>query len=163
MAPCVLMVDELEKGLSGSQSSGSTDGGTSSRILGSFLSWLQEKTAPVFVVATANEVAALPPEMLRKGRFDNLFFVDLPGQTERAAIWAIQVRKYGRTPEAYDLKALATASDRMTGSEIEQAFVEALYAGFADAKEPDDATVHAVLRNAVPLAGTMAEKVEALR
>ena len=92
-----------------------------------------------------------------------LFFVDLPGPAERAAIWAIQMRKYGRKPEAYDLHALANASDRMTGSEIEQAFVEAVYAGFADAKEPDDATVNAVLRNTVPLAATMAEKVEALR
>ena len=164
MAPCVLMIDELEKGTSGAaRSSGSTDGGTGSRVLGSFLSWMQDKTAPVFVVATANDVTQLPPELLRKGRFDELFFVDLPGQNEREAIWAIQIRKYGRKPEAYDLRALAQASDRMTGSEIEQAFVEALYAGFANAKEPDDATVHAVLQNAVPLAATMAEKVEALR
>ncbi len=163
MAPCVLMVDELEKGLSGSQSSGSTDGGTSARILGSFLSWMQEKTASVFVVATANDVTQLPPEMLRKGRFDNLFFVDLPNEAEREAIWAIQVRKYGRKPEDFDVQRLARESVQMTGSEIEQAFIEALYAGFADGKEPNNAESAEVIGTSVSLATTMAEKIEGLR
>ena len=96
IAPVVLWIDELEKGFSGSKSSGATDGGTSSRVFGSLISWLQEKTAPVFVVGTANDVSQLPPEMLRKGRWDELFFVDLPNREEREMIWNIQVAKHGR-------------------------------------------------------------------
>lgn len=122
-----------------------------------------EKTAPVFVVATANDVTALPPEMLRKGRFDNLFFVDLPNETEREAIWAIQIKRYNRKPEDFDLKRLAECSTGMTGSEIEQAFVEALYAGFADGKEPTEKTIEAVVARSVPLSKTMAEQIESLR
>ena len=163
MAPCVLMIDELEKGTSGARSSGSTDGATGSRVLGSFLSWMQDKTAPVFVVATANDVTQLPPELLRKGRFDELFFVDLPGQTEREAIWGIHIRKYRRKPEDFDLQRVARESDRMTGSEIEQAFIEALYAEFAAGKEPDNVIISTVIAQSVPLAATMAEKIEALR
>jgi len=92
IAPCVVWLDEIEKGLARSKSSGSTDGGTSARVLGSLLSWMQEKTAPVFVVATANDVSQLPPALLRAGRWDSMFFVDLPQQTEREAIWTIQIR-----------------------------------------------------------------------
>src|ERR1017187_656052 len=91
IAPCVLWLDEIEKGFSGSRSSNATDGGTSARVFGSFISWMQEKKSQVFIVATANDVSQLPPEMLRKGRFDALFFVDLPNQTERQAIWKIQI------------------------------------------------------------------------
>lgn len=163
MAPCVLMVDELEKGLSGSKSSGSTDGGTSSRVFGGFLSWMQEKSASVFVVATANDVTQLPPEMLRKGRFDNLFFVDLPNEEEREAIWAIQIRRYGRKPESFDLKRLAAASGSMTGSEIEQAFVEGLYQAFSMQKEPTTSTLEGVVAESVPLAKTMSDQIEGLR
>jgi SpoVK/Ycf46/Vps4 family AAA+-type ATPase len=105
IAPCVLWLDEIEKGFSGSKSSGMSDGGTSSRVFGSFISWMQEKTKPVFVVATANDVTQLPPEFLRKGRFDELFFVDLPNQQERDLIWRIQIAKYGRDPEKYDDRA----------------------------------------------------------
>ena len=115
IAPCVLWVDEIEKGLAGSKSSGSTDGGTSARVLGSLLSWLQEKRSPVFVVATANDVTQLPPELLRKGRLDEMFWVDLPNQQERETIWGIQILRYGRKPDQYDIKALATASEGMTG------------------------------------------------
>src|SRR6185295_16425954 len=96
IAPCVLWIDEVEKGFAGSKSSGATDGGTTSRVFGSFLQWMQEKTAPVFVVATANDVTALPPELLRKGRFDEQWFVDLPDEAERADIWRIQIDKRGR-------------------------------------------------------------------
>src|SRR5208283_334006 len=96
IAPCVLWLDEVEKGFSGSKSSNTTDGGTSARVFGSFLSWMQEKKSPVFIVATANDVSQLPAEMLRKGRFDELFFVDLPNLSEREAIWDIQISKYGR-------------------------------------------------------------------
>src|SRR5438552_4849027 len=127
IAPCVLWVDELEKGFSGARSSGASDGGTASRVLGTFLSWLQDRKAPVFVVATANDVTQLPPELVRKGRFDELFFVDLPNHAEREAIWRIQMRKFGRTPDKFDVATLAKAADGLTGSEIEQLFIDALH------------------------------------
>lgn len=129
IAPCVLWIDELEKGFAGSKNSGSADGGASARVFGSFLSWLQEKTAPVFVVATANDVSQLPPEMLRKGRWDELFFVDLPNAKEREAIWEIQIEKFGREAAGFDLRQLAKSTEGFTGSEIEQVFVESLYWG----------------------------------
>ncbi len=163
IAPCVLWLDEIEKGLAGSKSSGSTDGGTSARVLGTFLSWMQEKTAPVFVVATANDVTQLPPELLRKGRFDELFFVDLPNQTEREAIWTIQIQKYGRDPKDYDLVQLARATDGLTGSEIETAFVDALFQGFDQEREPTDLTIAQVLTELVPLSKLMAEQITGLR
>lgn len=163
IAPCVLWIDEIEKGFSGSQSSGMTDGGTSSRVFGSFISWMQEKQSAVFVVATANDVSRLPPEFLRKGRFDETFFVDLPNPVEREAIWAIQIGRYQRKPAAFDLKALAKASEGMTGAEIEQAFVDALYAAFAENKEPGMLTLGQILAETVPLSRLMAEQIDALR
>lgn len=163
IAPCVLWIDELEKGFSGSRSSGATDGGTSSRVFGSFIQWMQEKTAPVFVVATANDVSQLPPEMLRKGRFDDLFFIDLPDASERAQIWQIQIAKYGRNPKAYDLPGLANASEGWTGSEIEAVFCEALFAAFEDDKEPDTLTVTRASADLVPLSRTMSKELETLR
>ena len=137
IAPCVLFIDELEKGFAGSRGSGASDGGTASRVFGSFISWMQDKTAPVFVVATANDIAQLPPELLRKGRWDDLFFVDLPGDAERRKIWEIQIRKRGRDPASFDLRELVEMSAGCTGAEIEQAFVDALYAAFANGREPD--------------------------
>ena len=163
IAPCVLWIDELEKGFAGSKSSGSTDGGTSSRVFGSFISWMQEKTSPVFVVATANDVSQLPPEMLRKGRFDELMFVDLPNEEERTAIWEIQIQKYGRDAAEYEVAALAKATDGLTGSEIEQVFVEALIWGFEQEKEPTDLTIAQVLTEFVPLSKLMAEQISGLR
>jgi SpoVK/Ycf46/Vps4 family AAA+-type ATPase len=163
IAPCVLWLDEVEKGLAGSKSSGSTDGGTSARVLGTFLSWMQEKTAPVFVVATANDVTQLPPELMRKGRFDELFFVDLPNQNEREAIWAIQIQKYGRDPKDYDLVQLARATDGLTGSEIENAFVDALFQGFDEEREPTDLTISQVLMELMPLSKLMTEQITGLR
>lgn len=163
IAPCVLWLDEMEKGFSGSKSSGSTDGGTSSRVFGSFIQWMQEKTAPVFVVATANDVSQLPPEMLRKGRFDELFFVDLPDHGEREAIWAIQIQKYGRAAKSFDITGLANASEGWTGSEIEAVFCESLFAGFEDNGEPDTLTVTTAGSKMVPLSQTMAKELEALR
>jgi len=163
IAPCCLWIDEIEKGFSGSKSSGSTDGGTSSRVFGSFLSWMQEKKAPVFVVATANDVSQLPPEMLRKGRWDELFFVDLPNQSEREAIWKIQISRYGRDAKDFDLVQLARATDGLTGSEIEACFVEALYAGFDQDREPTDLTIAQVLTDFMPLSKLMAEQIGALR
>jgi len=163
IAPCVLWIDEVEKAFSGSKSSGSTDGGTASRVFGTFLSWMQDKKAPVFVVATANDVSQLPPELLRKGRFDEIFFADLPNAEEREAIWQIQVRKYGREPEALNVESLVTGSDGFTGSEIEQAFVDSLYTAFAGSREPTDEDVTQALSSTVPLSRLMADQLDGLR
>jgi SpoVK/Ycf46/Vps4 family AAA+-type ATPase len=163
IAPCCLWIDEIEKGFSGTKSSNATDGGTSSRVFGSFISWMQEKKVPVFVVATANDVSQLPPEMLRKGRFDELFFVDLPNQQEREAIWEIQIGNYGRDPRDYDLVQLSIATEGLTGSEIEQVFVEALYMAFDVEKEPTDLDIAQILTEFVSLSKLMAEQITGLR
>ena len=163
IAPCVLWLDEIEKGFSGSKSSGISDGGTSSRVFGSFISWMQEKTKAVFVVATANDVTQLPSEFLRKGRFDEMFFVDLPNQAERELIWSIQIAKYGRDPGKFDTGTLAKATEGFTGAEIEQLFIDALYAAFAHAKEPTTLGISMLLDAAVPLSRLMAEQIAALR
>jgi len=163
IAPAVLWIDEIEKGFAGTKSSGATDGGTSARVFGSFISWMQEKKSPVFVVATANDVSQLPPEMLRKGRFDELWFVDLPNQTEREAIWAIQIAKYRRDPKQFDTVQLARATDGLTGSEIENVFVDAMFKAFENGKEPTDLTVAEVLTEFVPLSKLMSEQISGLR
>src|ERR1043166_14974 len=124
---------------------------------------MQEKQAPGFIVATANDVSQLPPEMLRKGRWDELFFVDLPNQAECQAIWQIQIAKYGRNPKDFDLVQLARASDGLTGSEIEGVFTEALFSAFDEEKEPTDLTIAQVLTEFVPLSKTMAEQIAGLR
>lgn len=163
IAPAVLWLDEIEKGFNGSKSSGVTDGGTASRVFGSFISWMQDRTAPVFIVATANDVSLLPPELLRKGRFDEIFFVDVPNAEEREAIWRIQIRKYGRDPEKFRVGALADLSAGWTGAEIEQAFVDALYAAFAMGQEPTDLTLSMVAEDLIPLSKLMCEQISALR
>lgn len=163
ISPCVLWIDELEKGFAGSKSSNGTDGGTSARVFGSFLNWMQEKKSPVFVVATANDVSQLPPELLRKGRFDELFFVDLPNQKEREQVWEIQIRNYGRDPKDFDTVQLSKATEGYTGAEIEQVFVEALYLGFDQEKEPTDLSIAGVLVDSVPLSKLMNEQIEGLR
>ena len=163
IAPCCLWIDEIEKGFAGTKSSGATDGGTSARVFGSFISWMQEKKSPVFVVATANDVSQLPPEMLRKGRFDELWFVDLPNQKEREAIWTIQIAKYRRNPGDFDTIQLARATDGLTGSEIENVFTDALFKAFETGKEPTDLTVAEVLTEFVPLSKLMAEQMTGLR
>jgi hypothetical protein len=163
IAPCCLWIDELEKGFAGSKSSGSTDGGTSARVFGSFLSWMQEKVKPVFVVATANDVSQLPPEMLRKGRFDELFFVDLPNDTEREAIWKIVVERRNRKAIDYDLQLLAKSSEGLTGAEIEAVFLEAMFAAFERSDEPTEMDVAASMSSFVPLSKLMAEQIDGLR
>ena len=163
IAPCVLWIDEMEKGFAGSRSSGSTDGGTSSRVFGSFISWMQEKKSPVFIVATANDVSQLPPEMLRKGRWDELFFVDLPTREEREAIWTIQIGKFKRDAQEFDIRQLAKVTETFTGSEIEQVFIEALYRAFEQEQEPTDLTIGEVLVDFVPLSKLMGESMTALR
>ena len=163
IAPTVVWIDEIEKGFNGSKSSGASDGGTASRVFGSFVSWMQERTAPVFVVATANDVTQLPPEFLRAGRWDQQFFVDLPTLEEREAIWRIQIAKYGRKPEQFNTAELAKMTDGLTGAEIEQAFIDALYAAFGTGKEPTDAVIAKVLEDLVPLSKLMSEQIAALR
>ena len=163
IAPCVLWIDEIEKGFSGSQSSGSTDGGTSSRVFGSFLSWMQEKQSPVFVVATANDVSKLPPEFLRKGRFDELFFVDLPDAQERAQIWDIVIKRNGRRSTDYDTTSLSRSCEQFTGAEIEAVFVEALHEAYAEGKEPGPKEILQAMTRTVPLANLMDGQISALR
>lgn len=162
IAPCCLWIDELEKAFSGVRS-GSTDGGTSSRVFGSLINWLQEKTKPVFVVATANDISQLPPELLRKGRFDEIFFVDLPNHQERTAIWKIVVERYGRKADGYDIDQLSRATEGFTGSEIEAVFVESLFVAFELSREPSDLDIAGVISGMVPLSQTMAESIKSLK
>jgi hypothetical protein len=163
IAPCCLWIDEIEKAFSGSKSSGSTDGGTSARVFGSFISWMQEKTASVFIVATANDVSQLPPEMLRKGRFDELFFVDLPNEEERKAIWSIVIEKFGRDPKDFDLVQLARITEGFTGSEIQSVFFDSMFAAFDEDDDPTDLYIATVLTDFVALSKTMAEQIDGLR
>ena len=163
MAPCVLYIDEVEKGMSGSKSSGSTDGGTASRVFGSFINWMQEKTARVFIVATANSISAMPPEFLRRGRFDCIFHVDLPSQAERVEILDVVIRKYGRDPANYTKSVMAKHCDQFTGAEIEAVFVDAMYTAFTKNREVTDADIAEAAAGTIPIAKTMAQEIKALR
>ena len=162
-APNVVWIDELEKGFAGTQSSGISDGGTTARVFGTFISWLNDKTAPCFVVATANDVTALPPELLRKGRFDEIFFVDLPGEAEREEIFAIHIKKRHRDPANFDLKSLAAATSGYSGAEIEQAVISALYDAFDLEREITTEDILNTAHQSVPLSMTMKESIEVLR
>jgi ATP-dependent 26S proteasome regulatory subunit len=163
IAPCVLWLDELEKGFAGTHSSPYSDGGTTSRVFASFLVWLSEKTVPVMVVATANEIAQLPPELLRKGRFDEIFFVDLPAEEERDEIFAIHLRKRKRDPARFDLKRLAAESGGFSGAEIEQAIIAALWDAFDAGRDIDTEDLIRNIRQSVPLSRTMKEHIAILR
>jgi SpoVK/Ycf46/Vps4 family AAA+-type ATPase len=162
MAPIVLWIDEIEKGFA-SAASHSTDGGLSQRMFGTLLTWMQEHDKPVFLVATANDIDALPPELLRKGRFDEIFFVDLPGEKVREQIFAIHLTKRKRDPAKFDLKALAKASAGFSGAEIEQAVIAALHEAFAEKGEIDTRRVVEVLGRSPPLSVTAAERIAMLR
>jgi SpoVK/Ycf46/Vps4 family AAA+-type ATPase len=159
MAPCVLWLDEIEKALA----TGAGDDGLSRRILGTFLTWLAEKQASVFVVATANNISQLPPELVRKGRFDEIFFVDLPSPRVRMDIFQIHLRRRELDSRQFDLVQLVEASDGFSGAEIEQAIVAALYAALAVNKKMDTAYLLAECRRSRPLSVLMAEKLQALR
>ena len=164
VAPSILWLDELEKGFSGTGSSGQTDGGTTSRVFGTFITWLQEKQSSVFVIATANNVSALPPELLRKGRFDEIFFVDLPSQSERADIFGIHIAKKNRDASSFDVDALVAASQGFSGSEIEQAVISALYDCYEDDKA--ELTTERLLKSVeeiIPLSYTMKEMIDSMR
>ncbi len=163
VAPCVLWLDEIEKGLAGASGSGSSDAGTSARVFGSLLTWMQEKTSPVFVIGTANDISALPPEILRKGRFDEIFFVDLPQPQERREIFAIHLARRGRDPLEYDLNQLALASEGFSGAEIEQVVIDALYDAFEDNREVTNEDLLRNIRQTIPLSQTMEQKISALR
>jgi ATPase family associated with various cellular activities (AAA) len=164
LAPCVLWIDELEKVFAGSgPDSASADAGVSSRLLASFLSWMQDRKAPVFVAATCNNVTVLPPELIRKGRFDELFFVDLPNQVERKEIFGIQLRKRKRNPSDYDLDRVAAAAKGFSGSEIESAVQTALYAAFSRKQEVNNEDLLTALSSTVPLSVTRAEEIAQLR
>lgn len=162
-APNVLWIDEIEKSMAGSQSSGSTDGGTSARVLSTFLTWLQEKTAPVFVIATANSIDQLPPELLRRGRLDETFFVDLPDAAERADIFRIHLQKRGRDVNDFDLPALAEATPGFSGAEIEQCVIAALFDAYAADGALTTAHLDRAARASVPLSRTMKEPIDRLR
>jgi ATP-dependent 26S proteasome regulatory subunit len=157
MAPMVLWIDELEKGFDRGET------GRSSRLLGGMVTWLQEKTKEVFVVATANQVDHLPPELPRKGRFDEIFFVDLPDFSERIEIFKIHLIKRGRDPSHFNISQLAKDSHHLTGSEIEQIIISGLYIAFSRGSELSDADLMFALRETVPLYDTFESEIKSLR
>jgi len=164
VAPVVFWIDEIDKAFRGSRGSGaSTDAGTSSRVFSTFLTWLSEKKSPVFVIATANDISALPPELLRKGRFDEIFFVDLPLSREREEIFRVHLAKRKMDPATFDLGALARASEGYSGAEIEEAIISAMFDAFYDKQKLNTERLLTSLRQTVPLSRTMKEDVDELR
>lgn len=159
MSPCVLWIDEIEKGLAGR--GGET--GTTQRVLGSFLTWLAQKSSQVFVVATANDISALPPELVRKGRFDEIFFVDLPSAEVREIIAEIHLKNRGQQVESFDIAQIATATEGFSGAEIEQAIVSGLFAAHAQNKSLSTAHVLAEIVRTKPLSVVMSERIALLR
>ncbi len=161
MAPTILWIDEIEKGFSTGPSD--VDGGTSRRLFGTLLTWMQEKRADVFLVATANDVFALPPELLRKGRFDEIFFVDLPDAEDRETIFGIHLRRLKQDPEGFELARLVDASDGFSGAEIEQAVVAGMYRALHERKALDVETLLREIEGTVPLSRSRSEDLERLR
>jgi len=162
MAPVVLWIDEIEKAFA-SAASESADGGLSQRMFGTLLTWMQDHGSPIFMVATANNITALPPELMRKGRFDEVFFVDLPPAAVRRDIIAIHLKRRKREPERFALDELAAAADGFSGAELEQVVVSAMYAAFAEGKDLTDEHIRAELKITRPLAVLMRERVVQLR
>ncbi|MBN1479677.1 AAA family ATPase [candidate division KSB1 bacterium] len=161
VSPTILWLDEIEKGFAGMKDGG--DSGVTSRVFGTFLTWMQEKNKPVFVVATANDISKLPPEFLRKGRFDEIFFVDLPEPDEIKEIIAIHLQKRNRDPEDFDLEMLAKIAKGYTGAEIEQIIISSLYTAFHTNKDIDTAMIETAIQETVPLSKTMETEITALR
>ena len=160
VAPCIVWIDEMEKALS----QGGSDGGTSQRVFGTILTWMSEKTAPCFVVATANDITRMPPELMRKGRFDEVFFLDLPTHPERLEILGVHLAKRKRLPQSFDLERLAKESEGYVGAEIEQAIVDAMYVGYNDGRrEFTSEDISAALKRQVPLSVSQREIIGALR
>jgi SpoVK/Ycf46/Vps4 family AAA+-type ATPase len=159
MAPCVLWMDEIEKGLA----TGSGDNATAHRVLGTLLTWMAENKQPVFIVATSNDITGLPPELMRKGRLDEIFFVDLPDQEVREEIFRIHLAKRDLDPEAFDLRALADAARDFTGAEIEEAIVSARYLAAAREDDIQQADIKAALDRTYPISVLRAESIQSLR
>jgi SpoVK/Ycf46/Vps4 family AAA+-type ATPase len=165
VAPCILWIDEVEKAFAGMKSSGASDGGTTSRVFGTFITWLQEKKSPVFVIATANDITNLPPEFMRKGRFDEIFFVDLPNEKERDIIFNIMLKKY-KNPQLINptnLRVLASKTDGFSGAEIEQVVISALFDAFDGNSHLQISHLAKNIELTVPLSKTMLEEIEKLR
>ncbi len=163
ISPAILFIDEMDKAFAGSAGSADSDGGTSSRIFGTFLTWMQEKKSPVFVLATANRVERLPGEFLRKGRFDEIFFVDLPNAEERKQIFMIHLTKRRKDISRFDVDQLANMSDGFSGAEIEQAVIAAMYDAFAQDREFTQLDIIVAIKATFPISRTMMEQVAALR
>ena len=163
VSPSILWIDEIEKGLSGMASSGSTDGGTTSRVLGTFLTWMQEKKKPVFVVATANNISGLPPELLRKGRVDEIFFVDLPLKEDREEIIKIHLKKFKRDYKNFDISKIAETCEEFSGAEIEEAIKEALFKAFDENKEISTEHIIEAMKKTYPISKTMKEDIDKMR
>ncbi|MEN6449022.1 MAG: AAA family ATPase [Thermoguttaceae bacterium] len=162
MSPVILWIDEIEKAFA-SSGSDSADGGLSQRMFGTLLAWMQDHRQPIFLIATANNLAQLPPELMRKGRFDEIFFIDLPGEAEREVIFSIHLRKRRRDKAGFDLPRLAAAADGFSGAEIEQAVISGLYAAFAEKAECTTDHLLEALHGTQPLSTVMGEQVERLR
>ncbi len=163
MSPTILWLDEIEKGFAGTLGSGGNDSGVTARVFGTFLTWMQEKTKPVFVIATANNIEQLPPELLRKGRFDEIFFIDLPGLEERKHIFKIHIQLKKRDPEKFDIAGLAETANQFSGAEIEEAVVSSMYRGFSENREFNSDDILKSIQETVPLAVTARERIDELR
>jgi ATP-dependent 26S proteasome regulatory subunit len=163
IAPCILWIDEIDKALAGIGSSGSTDSGVTSRVFGELLTWMQEKTKDVFVIATANNITHLPAELLRKGRFDELFFVDLPKAEERAEIFTIHLKKRNRNPENFDIAKLVEVSEGFGGAEIEQAIKDGLTSAFDEGVELTTEHIYQAIKETTPLSSTASDQIKAIQ
>ncbi|MCG3172861.1 MAG: ATP-dependent zinc metalloprotease FtsH [Myxococcota bacterium] len=163
MAPAVLWIDEIEKGFAGAEAGRENMDINSVRAFGSFITWLQEKKSPVFVIATANDISGLPPELLRKGRFDEIFFVDLPNVHEREAIFQVHLTGHGRNPGNFNLKHLAKLSEHFNGAEIEQVVIGGLFRAFTENRELHQRDLERSIEQTVPLYNTYEERIKALR
>ncbi len=163
ISPCILWVDEIEKAFAGVGSSNMSDAGTAARVFATFMTWLQEKKSPVFLVATANDLSLLPPEMIRKGRFDEVFFLDLPGTEARKEVFSIHLSLFNRDAEQFDLKTLSFSSKGFSGAEIEQAIIDALYDAFEENRPLTTKDILIQLEQTHPLSEIMNESVSRLR
>ena len=163
MAPVVLWIDEIEKAFASASSGGDADAGLSQRLLATLLTWMQDRESGVFLAATSNNISALPPEMLRKGRFDEIFFVDLPTAAVRQSLFSLHLKKRGRDSATFDLPSLAGASEGFSGAEIEQSIISGLYTAFAAKQQLSTQILLAEISATQPLSVTRAEDVSAIR
>jgi SpoVK/Ycf46/Vps4 family AAA+-type ATPase len=160
IAPVILWIDEIENGLAGSREG---DGGVTNRIFSSFLTWMQERKEMVFIAATANQIAQLPAEFLRKGRFDEIFFVDLPTESERLDIFRVHLQRRGHDPEKFSLLNLAKGTNNFNGAEIENCVVAGLFTAFNEKRPLHDSDLYKSIGETVPLATTMAETIKSIK